>query len=41
VRSASLTPRRLASGVRAQAVEVEIDGGGTVLLPRTMVEVVA
>lgn len=40
VRAASLTPRRLASGVRAQAVEVEIDGGGTVLLPRTMVEVV-
>jgi hypothetical protein len=41
VRSASLTPRRLASGVRTQAVEVELEGGGVVLLPRPMVEVVA
>ncbi len=41
VRTASLTPRRLLSGVRAQAVEVELEGGKIVLLPRTMVEVVA
>jgi len=39
VRSVSSGPRRLASNVRALAVEVLLEGGATVLLPRTTVEI--
>jgi hypothetical protein len=41
VRSVSTGPRRLASKVRAPAVEVQLDGGATVLIPRTAVEVLS
>jgi hypothetical protein len=39
VRSVSSGPRRLASNVRAPAVEVLLEDGATLLLPRTTVEI--
>lgn len=41
VRSVSYTPRRLASNVRTATVDVQIDEGGTVVLPHTSVDVLA
>jgi hypothetical protein len=41
VRAVSSAPRRLASRVRALAVDIALEDGGSVLLPRTDVEVIA